>query len=131
MPAAEGRPSATGQRSDSLHAGQLLRVAHGVDAGDAAVLHGDTDGRVELAADVDAGRGGAVEPDGLRLEIQPAGRGDEEGCDPLRTLDRSRGGGDQAATVGDDDDVGREDVEQALQVAAPDSCQEPLDGLLL
>jgi hypothetical protein len=37
--------------------GQLVRVADGVDAGDPAVLDGDTDRSVDLTADVDPGRG--------------------------------------------------------------------------
>ena len=60
-----------------------------------------------------------------------AARADQEGGHPFRALDRTTGRGDHAAAVGDDDDVGREDVEQALQVAVADGGEEPVHGLLL
>ena len=60
-----------------------------------------------------------------------AGGADQEAGHPFRALDRAASSGDQAAAVGDDDDVGREDVEEALQVAVPDGGEEPVHGLLL
>ena len=68
---------------------------------------------------------------GLRLEVRRSGRADQEAGHPFRTLDRTASGGDAAAAVGDDDDVGSEDVEQALQVAVSDGGEEPVHDLLL
>ena len=56
---------------------------------------------------------------------------DQEAGHPFGTLDRTTSSGDQAAAVGDDDDVGGEDVEEALQVAVSDGGEEPVHGLLL
>jgi len=44
---------------------------------------------------------------------------------------RSTSSGYQAASVGHEDDVGGEDVEEALQVAVSDGSEEPVDDLLL
>jgi hypothetical protein len=54
-PATRSTPSTSGpcERSDAVEPGQLVRVAHSVDAGDPAVLDGHADRRVELSADVD------------------------------------------------------------------------------
>jgi len=40
------------------------------------------------------------------------------------------GSGYQAPSVGHDDDVGRQDVEETLQVAVSDGGEEPLHGLV-
>ena len=61
-----------------------------------------------------------------RRAARPRKRGDL-----LGTLDRTTSRGDQAAAVGDDDDIGGEDVEETLQVALADGGEEALDDLLL
>src|SRR5581483_804328 len=54
--AVRGILSVAGEGGDLVQSGQLVRIADGVDAGDAAVLDGDAHCRVERAADVDAPR---------------------------------------------------------------------------
>jgi hypothetical protein len=49
--------SGPGDRSDAVEPGQLVRVADGVDAGDATVLDGDAHRGGDLTADVDPGGG--------------------------------------------------------------------------
>ena len=46
-------------------------------------------------------------------------------------FDRTTGRGDQATAIGGQDDVGREHVEEALQIAEPDGGKEPIEGHLL
>src|SRR5438874_13600628 len=85
--------SRPGERGDHVQPGELVRVADGVDARDAAVLDGEAHRCVERAADLDAGGRCVVEPDSTQLELVPAGSCEEEGGYRLRAFYRvSRSG---------------------------------------
>jgi hypothetical protein len=55
----------------------------------------------------------------------------QDGRHPFRSLDRTSSSDDQAASVGNEDDVRGEDVEKALQVAVSHNGKEPVHRVLL
>jgi hypothetical protein len=114
------RGSTPCESSDTDEPGQLVRVSDRVDAGDATVHDDEAHRGVHLTADVEPNRGCPVEPGGCRLEIRRAEAREQEASHPLRTLDWTTEGSDETAAVRDDDDIGSQDVEEALQITMPD-----------
>ena len=110
--------------------GELPRVAHRVDPGQPTVFDHQAD-HGHLAADLNPGRRGAVQPHAARRpRLRPAGAGQEPG-DPLSAVDRSARGRHDPAAVGDQHDVRRHDLQQFLQLPGPHRDQEALDHRLL
>jgi hypothetical protein len=91
------------------------------DAGHAAF--GVVDHRAWLA--VDQGRNAV-----RTLLVGPAEQPDQEPGDPFRPVRGLAPGQALAAAVADHDDVGRQEVQQAIEVAAADRVEEPAGHLV-
>ena len=98
----------------SMAAMSVDRVLDPVDAGDATVLYAEAHCRDDLTVDVDSGGECPVEPHGLGLEVRGPETADQQAGDSFGALDRTKSCRGQAAAVTDGDDVGSEDVDEAL-----------------
>src|SRR3954451_1484545 len=101
-----------------LHAGQLLGVAHGVQAGDEAVVSAYRQDGVDLAVEPDDQRWEAVDLGRLQRGggRDPAQPGGEQAAYLFGPGDGHPDGRHDPAAIAQEDDIRREDIEQALQV---------------
>src|SRR5574340_1849422 len=120
--------SPQGERGLGLDAGQLLRIADVVKAGDAGVLDMDGHDAVDLAVQMYDECRVAVDHGGTSGEhpFGPAETTDDEADDLLGADDRSQHSLLDAAAVTPKDDLGSEHVEEALQVPGFDRALERL-----
>ncbi|GGY42789.1 hypothetical protein GCM10010299_56380 [Streptomyces tanashiensis] len=105
---------------------RLLGVAYGVETGDEPVVDAHREHGVDRAAQQDEQRRVAVDPG--RAECRRAADPAQGACDRTGPDGGRQCGPYDSSTVGEQDDVRREDVEQALQVARLDRAAERLDG---